>query len=121
MVRKISKEDHDEINSWYYEWNMPPLKDSEFPKLGFTNGIAAGFLVQTDSMVCFLDGYISNREALKEDREKAICEITEALLQSAKDLGFKRIIAISTQKAILKYCDMHGFLSTDYFVKIKEL
>jgi len=109
MVR-FSEEHIPEINSWYCQRGMETLSKHLFPDVGFiVRGVGAGFIYQTDSSLCFLDGYISNPESTKEHRKDSFDKITHALILTAKDHGFRSILAYTQNPEISKRCERFGF------------
>lgn len=109
MVR-FSPENIPEINAWYCLRGMEPLNKHLFPDVGFiVSGVCAGFIYQTDSALCFLDGYVSNPDTTKEQRKEAFDKITTALILTAKDHGFTSILAYIKNPEIAKRCERFGF------------
>ena len=64
--------------------------------------VAAGFVMQTDAGIAFLENYISNPDARPRDVAKAVDQISEALMGFAKDAGFEYIGALTVLRSIQK-------------------
>lgn len=95
-ARLVMGKDLEQLQEWYKEWNQPIPSRRSFPYIGFmVDGIAAGFLYQTDSTVCLLDGYITNRKMSHDARYEAMEEITSKLLNEALYRGFHEVIALT--------------------------
>ncbi len=109
-LRRYENRDLEQLNRWYDLRHCPKVDNSLLPGVGFiADEMAAGFLYQTDSSLCLLDGYVSNPLTYKEDRDKALNCITQALLTEAKRLGFKKILAFTTVEAIATRAMINGF------------
>lgn len=98
---------------------MPP---HTLPKVGFISpGVAAGFLYQTDSCVAIIDGYISNPVLNRADRDEALDEVTQALLNKAKELGFTHVKCETKLTSIGARAERHGFVplgTFTYYVRV---
>lgn len=83
----------------------------QLPSVGFIEeATAAGFLLQAECSIGFLEHYISNPTASKEEREKALHEITKRLLAKAKAIGIK-VIMFNTKfpsiKRLAEQCEFN--------------
>lgn len=108
--RPVTPKDYDVINAWYRGHHMPPLCEHLFPDVGYVvDGIGAGFIYQTDSSLCFIEGYISNPDSGKDDRKEAFDQITNCLIRVAKDFGFKAVLAYTQHPEIAKRCERFHF------------
>jgi hypothetical protein len=109
-VRHYIDSDLKEINRWeaLHGADLTPIE--ALPQVGFIYpGVCAGFLLQTDSAVCFLDGFTANPEVEKEKRRLALDSVTEKLLITAKDLGFKSVLAFTSNESIKARCNRYEF------------
>jgi hypothetical protein len=98
------------IALWYEDHAMAPVPPECLPKLGyFVPSTAAGFLYQTDSGVAFIEGLITSRYADPHKRYRALNEITRALCEDAKSLGFQIISAFTQHPGIRTLARRHGF------------
>ena len=122
-MRVFRRDDLDELNSWYVGHGMPTLPPSALPTLGMVQpGVAAGFLYETDSGVCLVEGFVSRPGSGPKERHRALEGITEALLASARDQNFKHAVAICRTSAVEKRAARHGFRPVGRFaVYGKEL
>jgi len=109
-LRRFHMDDFTDLNSWYYR-----RKGENFPMryLSPTGvivpGVAAGFLIQTDAHFGILEPFISNPEASKEDRDRALHMILERLTSMAKKIDYKVIYGFSTNKIMLDRAISQGF------------
>lgn len=109
-LRFFRPEDFDQINEWYALRQMAPMRRDIIPKVGYiVDGVAAGFLYQTDSSMCLLDGFIANPLAEKHERAEALDKITDALISDADRLDFFSIVAMTKNEAIRERCRKYHF------------
>lgn len=122
-MRRFTKKDIPTINAWYQARKLPPLHPELYPDIGYiVENVAAGFIYQTDSVLCFIEGYIANPQTSKEERKAAFDEITTALIRTAKDHGFKSILAYSQLEEIRKRCERYDFkFKGHYALYVKEI
>jgi hypothetical protein len=73
---------------------------------------AAGFLYLTNSKVAYLDCFVSNPNAPKEQRHNAFEEIVSTLLRDADRCGVKLIVCQTKHKAIERLTEKFGFKGT---------
>lgn len=122
-MRVFRRDDLDEVNAWHACHGMPTLLPAAIPNLGFiTPGVAAGFLYETDSNICLIEGFVSRPGCGPKARHHALNEITDALLSTATERCFEHAIAICRNSAIEKRAARHGFRPLGrYAVYGKEL
>jgi hypothetical protein len=109
-MRVFRRDDLEAVNGWFSGHRQPPMVPAALPTLGLIEpGVAAGFLYETDSTMAMVEGYVTNPDAAPADRNAALDEITEALLDCAKDQRFKHVIAICRDDSIEKRAERHGF------------
>lgn len=109
-VRVFTEEDIDEINDWFDDRNEAGISARVLSRTGLiAPGVACGFLFATDSRICFLDFYISNPLAPKEERAAAFDEITRRLIEVAKERDYSLIFGASSHKSIQERCVKFGF------------
>lgn len=121
--RPFDEVDMEEVNGWYCSRGMRPLSYHMFPDVGYiVPGIGAGFLYQTDSSLCFIDGYISSPVSTREERREAFDLITNAIIRTAKDHGFQQILAYTRNHGVKERCERFHFqLRGQYDLYVKEI
>lgn len=125
MVKQFERGDYEEISNWYEKWGSPTPPYDSLPTNGLIRkGIAAGFLVTTDSSVGILDFYISNRFADRNERNKTLDEITKRLIALGLRQGLKYFKCDTQIDAIKDRAKKHGFKHigefSSYFIQVKE-
>jgi hypothetical protein len=115
--------DYDMIAKWHGEWEKEcPPKDL-LSSCGFiVEECVAGFLYSTDSKVCFLDCFISDPHVTKAERDEALDVLVAVLVDHAKGLENKVVIANSINGNIKSRALKHGFgFAGDHGVFYKEI
>lgn len=98
-----------EVSTWYEARGVRITPDS-LSHTGFiVPGIAAGFLMLTDTSACILEPFIANPEATAEERDDALNTIIAKLILEAKAMKFKRIFGFSNNPPMLKRAQEFGF------------
>jgi len=104
------KTDLIELNCWLIARNAGLLDEKDLPKMGqIVPGVACGFIVTTDCSTCFLECFVSNKDASKKDREDALEKIARWGEKMAAILGYKRLLAITEAPTLLKLAENMGF------------
>lgn len=115
VVRRFRVKDFETMKEWYkgYGLHVTPNQNVFFPKTGYVvEGVAAGFLYMVQIIpVGYLDGYIANSKASKEDRSKALDMITEMLIALAKIKRLKHLKCDTQIDSIVKRAEKFGFTS----------
>jgi hypothetical protein len=120
QVRAYSDRDFPEIQVWYRSRGMSAIEDC-LPQFGFiAPGIAAGFLVQTDTKYCFLEPFISNPTSTIEERDEALNLIMFNLINLAKLLEFKYIFGVSRSQGMISRALRHGFVEQDISTVVRK-
>jgi len=101
MVRKYDPLDFRQIQTWAQMWGTTYSCDY-IPKIGFiVDGVAAYFLYETGTKLCFMENLISNKDADKIIVSKAVDEIIIALLNEAKELGYEVAYACTDNPSVI--------------------
>jgi hypothetical protein len=109
IPRRYKTSDFAEIKRWYGKRSMKPTIDL-IPMVGFiVPGIAAGFLLSTDTSCCILEPFIANSDAPGEQRELALMLILGDLVNYAKNAGYTKIFGFSTNTRMVDRVIEHGF------------
>lgn len=122
-ARRYDREtDFSHIKAWGDEWGAEYIKE-QFPTVGYiVDGVAAYFLYCTDSSVCWLENLISKRGIDEKTRENALNMIFDAILEEARELGYKIAYATTDNVAVAKRAKEHGaFLKVNQILLTKDL
>lgn len=104
-MRRYEREDFNMIK----EWSSVPL--TILPKTGLiVPNVAAGFLVSTDTNYCFLEPFIGNPKADKEERDIALFTIIDGLIDEAKRLGFDLVFGVLSHPKMIERGLKRGFV-----------
>lgn len=89
-----SEEEHYlKISDWFQKQGLNPIPKDYLPALGWVSELgAAVFLYETNSKVCFIDNFICDPNVRGEQREKAIQECQDNIIEIAKIRGFKLVL-----------------------------
>lgn len=110
-MRFVDFTDADTINGWLTARKAKPVGAENWPRVGMiVEGLAAGFLIQTDTPVAFLEHFVTNPAANLSDRRMALSEIALTLERIAREKGFKRVAAITQSVPILKVASSLGYV-----------
>lgn len=107
--RKYKTEDYPEVLSWW-EARKIRMPEDVLSSIGsIVPGIAAGFLIRTNTSACIFEPFIANPRASKEDRNTALNAIMVDLVQEARLLGFKRVFGFSSNEPMIERALKVGF------------
>lgn len=108
IVRKMEDEDFAQVIAWAKE-RGDDYTEEQLPSVGFiVDGIAAYFIYQTDSSVCWLENLISKKGTDKFIRSRAIDLLLEAAIKEATDLGFTVAYALTDLNSVAKRARSYG-------------
>jgi hypothetical protein len=109
IVRNYEPSDFETVKGWAQAGYDTEYTAEQFPKTGFiVPDIAALFLYSTDSTVCFLENMISNREADKEEKSKALDLLISKAFSAAKEKGFSVAYATTGNLSVIVRAMKHG-------------
>lgn len=100
------------IRRWGAEWGYRNLPDWYFPTNGFIEeNVLAGFMYKTDSGVAYLDLFLGNKDATKEERFKAMKDVCAALVEEAKkDKDIKMVLCYPSLESVVEAGKSNGFV-----------
>lgn len=106
--------DYLDICSWWLKHNWPIINYEMLPSTGFiVEGYCAGFLYKNDSKLAILEFIVSNPEADKQKRSEALDLLLQALINEAKESGYKAIFSSLSHPGLIDRYVKHGFEVTD--------
>lgn len=102
------------IRNWYEAWGME-FDPSIMPATGIVmENVCAIFMYETNSKVCFLEGYISNPIIDKKVRDECLDHIADKMIKVAKDKGYEYAFIYSRHEVVAKRAIKHGFSVSDH-------
>lgn len=111
VVQQYDKEKHEsQLLKWYEQWGWNPKSMLMLPPTGLIiENIAALFIYYTNCSTCFLDGFISNKETSKEDRDKALNTLFTYTIEEVKKHGVKYMVGTTRQPPVENRVEQFGF------------
>lgn len=116
------KTDLEEINSWL------PFKVTADDLPGHTycclyNGkiAATAGLRLIEGTICLIDSMATDQSVPGEIRHQMLDRLTATIIEKAKELGFKKLIATTEDLSILERAKRHGFSAVPQLIIVKEL
>lgn len=110
-MRAVEASDYAMIDSWHNKRGIDGF--GIWPPIGLiVPEVAAGFLVRTDSSCAFLEGFVTNKDAMGCDRALAVEEIGLELVRIAQTLGYKQVLALTRSDMIGSLATSRGFVNT---------
>lgn len=112
MIEKYEHEKHYSlVERWLLARGMKPQSKELFSNEGtVVNGNAIGFLFVTNSKQAYIDNFVSNPGASKEERDLALDELIENLEERAKFVGVKLLNVVTGLDSIKERFEKHGYL-----------
>ena len=99
-----------QLSTWINQWKIDPIAIETLPRTGFVvDNIAALFVYETNSSLCFLDYLISNKEQDKIKTNEAIDILVEHAIKYCHDEGYKFMISNSKYETVVDRAKKHGF------------
>lgn len=114
-IRIAKHTDYETLKDWWGFWRFPAPSIPSLPQYeqGYFNGLiashngkdlAAGFLYETNSAMCWIEYVVTNPKTSSKEREEAILKVLEELSLSARELGYLAIFSsLKNENLINKY------------------
>lgn len=98
------------ICEWAEARGMNPVQEALMPEIGrIVEGHAAIFLFRTDSGLCYVENLITNPDVTIDVALKAMDLCMDAIMEDAKDEGFKAIRFSTFIPGVLEHGKKRGF------------
>lgn len=109
------------IRHWLSQRDLNIELADELPEIGFIcferdEPIAAAFLRKVEPNHAQLDGLITNVLSRGELRHEAIDLVVRAIIEKAKELKIKQLLAFSVDEGTLKRSEKHRFVKLPHTV-----
>jgi len=101
-IRLFNKEkDFETLCKWWGDWGLFQHHPDALPKNGFVVSkdgvdVCSGFVYSTDSYIAWIEFVTMNKHATKKQREGVLEKLMDALVDRAKNMGFKIIMGLGT-------------------------
>lgn len=120
-VRVFKPEDFELIKPWYEARGLEMPNRKLYPTTGgIVDGVAAGFLLLTDSCLGIIDGYISNPDTRRVDRYEALIGITNHLISQAHVMGCTVVKCDSKIPSIKRLAEFLGASITGEYTSFQK-
>lgn len=121
-IRIIKISDLDQIREWLPE----KFHNSELPRHTFVatdegHVVAFAGLRMAEGPICFIESMASNPGFVGALRNEALDLLTSKICETAKELGFKGLMAWTKDESILRRSEKHGFRCVPQILISKEL
>lgn len=105
MIRDVELRDFATIDRWRTDRGVAVLPPKFYPPDGvIEEGVAAGWLIKTDTNMALLEHWITNPDAEVEDRSKGIFNVAAELERRAKADGYEYIAVFSSLDGLDSAC-----------------
>ena len=109
-MRAYAPGDYREVAGWYEARRDVPPPARFLPPHGLiVPGIAAGFLVSTDTPACWIDSVVSNPAVCTMQRGRALRGIASGLIRMAHSLGFEAITITTQDPGVQRFAARMAF------------
>lgn len=102
MVRKFTENDLDEVIGWFHSRKIEITPDYLSPTGFIVPGKACGFIYATDANFCIFESFVGNPSITSEERQTALREIVPAMIEEAKEMGYKQAFGFATSQTMIK-------------------
>jgi hypothetical protein len=120
-IRIAEHTDYETLKDWWGFWRFPAPSRPSLPQYqqGYFNGlivsyngkdIAAGFLYETNSSMCWIEYIVTNPKTSSEEREEAILRVLEELSSSARELGYSIVFSSLKNESLIGKYKKSGFI-----------
>lgn len=123
QLKTYEPEKHEEmLKTWLDQWKLSHKVIDILPTTGWIiEDIAALFVYETNSKICFIECMISNKKMDKEVVNHALDILVKSTIINMRGKGYKYIGANTTYKSVVDRAKKHGFTvnpeSYSYFAR----
>lgn len=113
IVRKMRKHDTQSMNKWLAQRGLNIV--TEKSASGYiVPGVCAAQYLRCEAGTIIFDSLISNNLVSEQLRDKALDTLVCYMMEQAKEEGFTRILAFTTNGKVLERAQRHGFIHTSH-------
>ena len=111
-MRPVQESDFATIMDWAHARNMEAIPRTQLPQFGLiVPGIAVCFLVQTDSTIALIEGFIANKSASRASMLQAMEAIHHGLLDKARQEGYEKVFIFTEHPTVMATCKRNKYMS----------
>jgi hypothetical protein len=109
-LRQYREKDYEEIRGWWACRGLGVVPEAHLPEVGYiVDGVAVGFLTQTDSRIALIEILLANPKTEKKVRDRALDTIVWALEEAAAERGFLSVVGVTRIEAVAQRALKNGF------------
>lgn len=117
-VKPYTAENYDELCGWWAQWEWAAVPEMFLPQDGIIvshNGvnICAVFIYITNTPVCWIENYISRKDADKEIRDAALDLLVESAITKAAECGARMVMSCIRHASLGRRLEKGGFVVSD--------
>lgn len=121
-METYNRKHNSQIRTWLMARGMDPALVSELPANGVVvQDVCAGFIRMVEGGSGMVDSYITNPNATPEARDEALNLLTIRLIELGKELGLKRLIAITKDENTRERATSHGYVVLPHAAIARDL
>lgn len=102
MIRRFNKADLEEVLSWFHSRGIDITEDYLSPTGFIVPGKACGFIYATDANFVIFESFVGNPKITSEERQEALRKIVPAMIEEAKQMGYKQAFGFAVSKTMIK-------------------
>ncbi len=118
IKRYIKPEDYPELCSWWTAWGWAAFSQDCLSPTGIMiekDGVnlCAVWVYKTDSAVCWIENYISNKAISGAKRNAALDMLVLSAIEESKTMGFRFAMSGIKHNLLARRLENNGFLKSD--------
>jgi hypothetical protein len=116
-VKQYFPDYYPELAGWWMQWGWDPVPEAFLPEglvvsHDFKN-ICAVFIYKTSTPICWIENYISDKDAEKEIRDGALDLLIEAAIEKSREDGYKLAMSSIRHASLGRRLEKSGFVISD--------
>ena len=117
-LRPYSPKDYDMVSEWWRAWGWPVIPPESLPEYGVVvesdgQPVCAAWVYRTDTNICLLEWFISDRRASKAKRKGSVELLIEGGKQLGRALGYTKVFSNVRNQSLIKKLENSGMQRTD--------
>jgi len=109
-LRQYRDCDYETIKGWWACRGLGVVPQSHLPEVGYiVEGMAVGFLTQTDSRIALIEILLANPKTEQKTRDRALDAVVWSLEEAAAERGFLSVVGVTRIDAVKQRALKNGF------------